>query len=166
MIETNNFKKQEEEEAKLYPEFNQGLEVLNEAGEWVIGREKEQFLAYARGFLVSGIIGQLNGNAVKVLNVIAGFTNRFRNTTLTDKKIMKYVGISCLTSLYRAFRELKFYHLISSHFLPGGSLKKRRRCITLSRWDIAKAILVKEKKIIIDSEGQVIFLIPNPYRKK
>ena len=165
VIRTSNFKEQEEE-AKLYPELNQGLEVLNEAGEWVIGREKEQFLAYARGFLVSGIIGELNGNAVKVLNVIAGFTNQFRNTTTTDKKIMKYAGISCLTTLHRALRELKFYRLISSHFLPGGSLTKRRRCIVLSRWDIAKAILVKEKKIIIDSEGQVIFLIPNPYRKK
>jgi len=165
VIKTNYFEK-EEEEAKLYPELNQGLGVLNEAGEWVIGREKEQFLAYARGFLTSGIIGQLNGNAVKVLNVIAGFTNRFRNTTIKDKTIMKYAGISCLDPLYRAFRELKFYRLISSHFLPGGSLKKRRRCINLNRWDTAKAILVKEKKIIIDSEGQVIFLIPNPYRKK
>ena len=165
MIETNNFKKQEEE-AKLYPELNQGLEVLNEAGEWVIGRKKEQFLAYARAFLISGIIGELNGNAVKVLNVIAGFTNQQRNTTIKDKTIMKYAGIPSLTTLHKTKKELKFYHLISIHYLPGGSLKKRRRCINLNRWDTAKAILVKEKKIIIDSEGQVIFLIPNPYRKK
>lgn len=158
-------KKKEEEEAKLYPEINQGLEILNEAGEWVLGRKKEQFIAYPMGFIYSGIIGELNNAAVKVLNVIAGFTNRFRNTTITNSMIMKYANVSSMT-LKISLRELKFYHVISSHYLPGGSYKKRRRCINLSRWDSARDLLLKEKKIKVGLDLKVIFLIHNTYRKK
>ncbi|GAH56177.1 unnamed protein product, partial [marine sediment metagenome] len=111
-----NYKEQEEKEARLYPEINQGYKVLNEAGEWVIGRKKEPFTAYPRGFVYSGIIGELNSSAVKVLNIICSFTNRFRNTTITNKTIREYAGI-CKTPLDKALRELKFYHIVSSHYL-------------------------------------------------
>lgn len=159
-----NYKEQEEKEARSYPEIAQGLEVLNKAGEWVIGRKREPFTAYPRGFAYSGIIGELNGNAVKVLNIIASFTNKFRNTTITNEKIREYAGI-CKTPLDKALKELKFYHIISSHYLPGGSLKKRRRCINIKRWNTARALLIKEKKITIGLDNKVVFIIPNPYRK-
>lgn len=161
---SDELKKQEQKEAELYPDLCQGLDVLNEAGEWVIGRKKEQFIAYARGFILSGIIGELNGNAVKVLNVIAGFTNKFRNTTITNETIMKYAGI-CRTPLHNALKELKFYHVISSHYLSGGSRTKKRRCINLNRWDTAKPLLIKENKIVVGLDNKVTFVIPNPYRK-
>ncbi len=157
-------KKREEEEAKLYPEINQGLEILNEAGEWVVGREKEQIIVLARGFMISGIIGILTGNAVKVLIVICSFTNKFRNTTMTNKTIMKYAGMT-KTPLDRVLKELKFYNIISSHYLPGGSLKKRRRRINIIRWDTARARLIKEKKIKLGLDDKIDFIIPNPFRK-
>lgn len=162
---TDFFKEQEEKEARLYPEIRQGLEVLNEAGEWVIGYEKEPFTAYARGFVFSGIIGLLNGDTVKVLNIVASLTNRFRNTTHKDETIIKYANI-CQNTLTKAFRELKFYHIISSHYLPGGGLKKKRRCISINRWDTARPRLIKENKIVVGLDKKVIHLIPNPYRKK
>jgi hypothetical protein len=162
---SDELKKQEQKEAKEYPDLNQGLEILNEAGEWVLGRKKEQFIAYARGFMLAGIIGELNGNAVKVLNVIAGFTNKFRNTTITNKIIMRYAGMS-KTPLDNALKELKFYHLISSHYLPGGSLTRKIRRINLNRWDTAKSLLIKENKIVVGLDNKVTFVIPNPYRKK
>jgi len=159
-----NYKDQEEKEARSYPEINQGLEVLNEAGEWVIGRKKEPFTAYPRGFVYSCIIGELNGNAVKVLNIICSFTNRFRNTTITNKMIMEYAGMA-QTCVDRALRELKFYHIISIHSLPGVGLKKKRRCINIKRWDTARALLIKEKKVTLKLDNKVDLIIPNPYRK-
>ena len=164
-MKKKNYKEQEEKEARLYPEINQGLEVLNEAGEWVIGRKKEPFTAYPREFVFSGIVGLLNGNTAKILTIICSFTNRFRNTTVKDKIIMKYAGISKNT-LDTSLRELEFYHIISRHFLPGRRLKKRGRCINIIRWDTALPLLVKEKKVVIGLDNKVTFLIPNPYRKR
>ena len=163
-MDKKNYKEQAEREARLYPEINQGYEVLNEAGEWVIGRKKEAFTAYSRGFVFSGIMALLNGNTIKVLNTICSFTNRFRNTTITNKMIEKYSGLSKSTAK-KAIKELKFYHIISSHFIPGGSLKKRRRCININRWDTAQVLLIKENKITIGLDYKVVSVIPNPYRK-
>ena len=159
------FKEQEEKEARLYPEIRQGLEVLNEAGEWVIGYKKEPFTAYPRGFVYSGIIGLLNGNTVKVLNAICSFAGRFRSTTIKDEALIKYANV-CQKTLTKALRELEFYHIISRHFLPGGSLTKRRRRINIHRWDTARALLIKEKKITIGLDNKVVLVIPNPYRKR
>lgn len=164
-MKEKNYKEQEEKEARLYPEINTGYEVLNEAGEWVIGRKKEPFSAYPRGFAYSGIIGVLNGNTAKILGIICSFTNRFRNTTITDKTIMKYAGVSKNT-LNVSLRELEFYHIISRHFLLGGSLKKRRRRINIIRWDTALPLLIEEKKVTIGLDNKVDFVTPNPYRKK
>ncbi|MBA7513962.1 hypothetical protein ES705_05980 [subsurface metagenome] len=159
-----NYKEQEEKEARLYPEINTGYEVLNEAGEWVVGRKKEPFTAYPRGFIFSRVVGSLNNSTAKILSVICGFTNRFRNTTITNKMIGVYSGTSEKT-VKRAIRELKFYHIISSHYLPGGNPKKKRRCINILRWDTALPLLIKEKKVVIGLDNKVTFPIPNPYRK-
>ncbi|GAI69512.1 unnamed protein product [marine sediment metagenome] len=145
-------------------EINQGLEILNEAGEWVLGRKKEQIIAYAWGFMMSGIIRELNDSAVVVLNVICGFTGKKRNTIITNKKIAKYGGVSEHT-VKNVLKELKFYHVISSHILPKGTLMRRRRSITVNRWDTALALLIKEKKIKLGLDNKVVFLVPNKYRK-
>lgn len=164
-MKKKNYKEQEEKEAKLYPEINQGLEILNEAGEWVIGRKKEPFTAYPRGFIFSGIIGLLNGNTVKVLDAICSFTGRFRNTTIKDKALKKYANV-CQKTLSKSLRELEFYHIISRHFIPGGSLTKRRRCINIIRWDTALPLLIKEKKVTLKLDDKVDLVSPNPYRKR
>jgi hypothetical protein len=65
----------------------------------------------------------------------------------------------------KCLRELEFYHFIERHDIPGGSCKKRKRMITLQRWDTAKDKLIKENKITVDKEEKVIFVIPNPFRK-
>jgi len=154
----------EELDAEKYPEINQGLELKNEGGEWIIARKKEQFTAFPRGFILAGIIGELSGSAKGILIVIAAFTNRFRNTTITNPIIAKYANVEDKT-IKKSLRELKFYHLISRHYLPGGSSKRRRRCITLNRWDTARDLLIKEKNLVIDLDRKVVFLRPNPYRK-
>jgi len=164
-MKKKKYKDQEEKEARLYPEINTGYEVLNEAGEWVVGRKKEPFTAYPREFVFSGIVGLLNGNTVKILNIICSFTNRFRNTTVEDKIIMKYAGISKNT-LNISLRELEFYHIISRHFLPGRGMENRGRCINIIRWDTALPLLIEEKKVVIGLDNKVTFPIPNPYRKR
>lgn len=160
-----SYKEQEEKEARDYPEINQSLKVLNEAGEWVVGREKEQLVAFPIGFVFSGIIGNLNATTVKILCVICSFSNRFRNTTATDKMIMKRAGVSHYT-LSKGLNELEFYHIITRHSLPGGSLKNKKRCINISRWDTAIKELIREKKIIPGLDNKINFLVPNKYRKK
>lgn len=160
-----SYKEQEEKEAKDYPEINQSLKVLNEAGEWVVGREKEQLIAYPIGFVFSGIIGNLNATTVKILNVICSFSNRFRNTTATNKMIGHRANISENT-VEKALNELEFYHIISRHNLPGGSPTNKRRRININRWDTAIKKLIREKRIIPGLDNKINFLIPNPYRKK
>ena len=111
-------------------------------------------------------MGSLNNSTAKILSVICGFTNRFRNTTITNKIIGVYSGASEKT-VKRAIRELKFYHIISSHLLPGGgSLKKKRRCININRFDTALPLLIKEKKVTLKLDDKVDLVSPNPYRKR
>jgi superfamily II helicase len=160
-----SYKEKEEKEARDYPEINQSLKVLNEAGEWVVGREKEQLIAYPIGFVFSGIIGNLNATTVKILCVICSFNNRFRNTTATNKMIGHRANI-CRKTVKKALKELEFYHIITRHNLPGGSLKNKKRCINISRWDTAIKKLIREKKIIPGLDNKINFLVPNPYKKK
>lgn len=160
-----SYKEQEEKDARNYPEINQSLKVLNEAGEWVVGREKEQLVAFPIGFVFSGIIRNLNASTVKILCVICSFTNRFRNTTATNEMIGHRANISKNT-VEKALNELEFYRIITRHNLPGGSLKKKKRCINISRWDSAIKKLIREKRIIPGLDNKINFLIPNPYRKR
>ena len=164
MIGTNNFKKQEEEEAKLYPELNQGLEVFNEAGEWVIGKKKEQFSAIAWRYIKEGVLAELKGNTVKVLLAIASLTGKQRFTKAGNECISEYAGVDIKT-VKKSLKELEFYHFIKRNLIPSGSLKKRKRRIVLQRWDTAKALLINDKRIIVNDKGKVIFVIPNPFKK-
>lgn len=65
----------------------------------------------------------------------------------------------------KCLRELEYYHFIERHDIPRGSRTKRKRMITLQRWDTAKDKLIKEKKIEVDTKGKVIFVRPNPFRR-
>jgi hypothetical protein len=159
-----NINKKDRELAIKYPEINGSYEIFSENGEVILKLKPEQTLRYPMSFAHSGIIRELSGNAVKVFNIIISISNRYRNTTATNKMIMELSGIKHNT-LIKALQELKFYHLIHIHYLPGGGQRKRRRKITLSRWDTARALLIKEKKVVIGLDNKVTFLIPNPYRK-
>lgn len=156
--------KKDEELVEKYPEMNGSYEVKNEDGEWVVGYKLERYIKYPVGFLEAGIIRELNSSTVKVFNILISVCNKYRNTSVLDKTIIKLSSIKQGT-ISKALRELRYYHLISSHLLPGGGLKKRRRKIVLNRWDTAKVLLLKENKIVIGLDDKVDFLKPNPYRK-
>ena len=156
--------KKDEELVEKYPEMNGNYEVKNEDGEWVVGYNLERYIKYPVGFLESGIIRELNSSAVKVFNILIKTCNKYRNTSVLDRTIINLSGIKQGT-ITKALRELRYYHLISSHLLPGGSKKKRWRKIVLNRWDTARALLLKEDKIIFGLDSRVDFLKPNPFRK-
>ena len=160
-----NINKKDKELAIKYPEINGGYEFYSKNGEVILTLKPEQTLRYPMGFIHSGIIRELSGNAVKIFNIIISISNRkYRNTTALNEMIGKLSGISHNT-VDKAIQELKFYHLIHIHYLPGGSRKDRRRKITLSRWDTALPLLIKEKKVVIGLDNKVTFPIPNPYKK-
>lgn len=148
-----------------YPELNGGYELYSESGEIILRLKKEQYIKYPMGFISSGVIRELSSSAVKIFNIIISLCGKYRNTTAMDRTIIKLSGLSSRT-LSDIFLELKYYHLISIHYLPGGSLKKKIRKITLSRWDTAQALLIKEKKVTIGLDNKIICLIPNPYKKR
>jgi len=148
-----------------YPELNGSYEIFNENGEVILRLKKEPTIRYPRGFVYAGIIRELSSSAVKVFNIIISLCGRYRNTTAMDIMIQKLSGISQRT-LRDIIKELKFYHLISIHYLPGGSRKKRIRKITLSRWDTAQVLLIKEKKLVIGLDNKVDFIISNPHKKR
>ena len=159
-----NINKKDKELAIKYPELNGSYEFYSENGEVILKLKPEQTLRYPMGFAHSGVIRELSGNAVKVFNIIISISNRYRNTTATNKIIMELSGVKHST-IIKALQELKFYHLIHIHYLPGGGQKKKRRKITLSRWNTALSLLIEDKKVIIGLDNKVTFLIPNPYRK-
>ena len=141
--------------------MNQGLD-LDEEG--IHRRKREQISFIAWQFVNSGVFAQLSGSASKVLMVIASLTNKYRNTTVSNKRISKWAGINICT-VNNSLRELEYYHLIKRFNLPGGSRTNRKRMIILQRWDSAKDILMEENKIKVDGEEKVNFVRPNPFRK-
>ncbi len=50
---SDTLREQERKEAELYPELNQGLEVVSENGEIILTRKKEQFTAIVWGYIGS-----------------------------------------------------------------------------------------------------------------
>ncbi len=151
--------------ATKYPELNGGYEFYSESGEVTLKRKPEQTARYPMKFLHSGIIRELSGNAVKIYNIIISISGRQRNTTALNPTIKKLSDLSIKT-IKATLRELKFYHLIHIHYLPGGSRDNRKRKITLLRWDYALPLLIKEEKVVIGLDDKVEFVIPNPYKKR
>ena len=161
---SDTLKEQERKEAELYPELNQGLEVVSENGEIILTRKKETFTAIAKGYVQCFIWSRLKGATAKVLIAIANLTGTQRFTLAGDKCISEYAGVNIKT-VREALKELEYYHIIKRNLIPSGSLKRRRRRIVLFRWDTAKPLLIKDKKIIIDDKGEVCLVTPNPFKK-
>lgn len=160
-----NINKKDKELAIEYPELNGSYEIFSENGEVILERKLEQTLRYPMRYVHSGIIRELSSSAVKVYNIIISISGRQRNSTAINEMISKLSDLSIKT-IKVSLRELKFYHLIDTHYLPGGSRKNRKRKITLLRWDFALPLLIKEKKVVIGLDNKVTFLIPNPYKKR
>ena len=110
------------------------------------------------------VFAQLSGSASKALMAIASLTNKYRNTSASNKRISKWAGINICT-VKNSLKELEYYHFIKRHNMPGGGRTNRKRMIVLQRWDTAKDKLLKENKIKVDKEGKVYMVIPNPFRK-
>jgi len=164
VVNIKKLKDTEQKEAELYPELNQGLGVYDENGIFFIERKREQFSAIAKRYIQEMIIAELKGSTVKVLMSITSLLGSQRFTNAGNKCIGKYAGVDGKT-VREALKELEYYHIIKRNLIPSGSRKKRKRRIVLHRWDTAKPLLVKDRKIMVDEEGKVIFVIPNPFRK-
>ncbi|MDD3859784.1 MAG: hypothetical protein PHW83_06260 [Bacteroidales bacterium] len=150
------FHKRAKNNAKSNPEINGGNSRYDKTLGEFVDLAAEPFLLLKAGFYTSGIISRLTSNAVKVLVVITGMTdNEYRTTEVKNNEIFKNAGVSESTGKL-AIRELKYYHLIETHYIPGGSRKHRKRNIVLSRWDTALKKLKKENKVIILGNNEII----------
>ena len=143
------------------PELNQSNTYDNE-GNRLRTEKKEQFSYIPMGFIRSGIIYCLPGNNVlAIYNYLSSKCNKWRNTQVTTATITKDTGISEKT-IKKVLRILEYYHLISRrryYIRP----KRKRRIITLLRWDTAYKMLVKEGKIKAISDKEIIHI--TPYKK-
>jgi len=142
----------------INPELNQSGVYDNE-GNILKPEKKEQFSYMPMGFIKSGIIYCLPGNNVlKIYHYLSSKCNKWRNTQVKTDTIIKDTGISEKT-LKKVLRILEYYHLISRrryYIRP----KRKRRIITLLRWDTAYKMLVKEGKIKAISDKEVVHIDP------
>jgi len=143
------------------PELNQSG-IFDNEGNRLKTDKKEQFSYMPMGFIKSGIIYYLPGNNVlTIYHYLSSKCNKWRNTQVTTDTITKDTGISEKT-IKEVLRILEYYHLISRrryYIRP----KRKRRIITLLRWDTAYKMLVKEGKIKAISDKEIIHI--NPYKK-
>ena len=151
-------KKLWQKEIENDPDLNQGLDVAGSRK-----RKKEQFSAAPWEFTRSGITAELRGSPGTVLWALASLTNKYRNTRASNEMIAQWAGV-CLDTVKRMLRQLEFYHLIGRRNLRS-SRTKRKRIITLLRWDTAKPRLIKEGKIKVDESGKVVFVKPYPFMR-
>lgn len=110
------------------------------------------------------IWSELKGSSAKVLIAIAGLTGKQRFTLASNECISKYAGVDIKT-VRKALNELEYYHIIKRNPIPSGSIKRRRRRIVLHRWDTAKELLIKDKKVTLDNQGKVDSVTSNPFKK-
>jgi len=128
----------------LYPELNQSG-IYDSEGNKLPKPKREQYDPIPRGFINSGIFFKLTARDKDIYFFLSSKCNFQRNTRVTNYRIERETGIPNIT-IKRALRKLKFYHFISSrkYFIRP---KVSMRIITLSRWDTAYKLLVKEGKI-------------------
>lgn len=141
--------------------MSQGLETGSKC---YFKRPKEQITFVAWGFFQANIFAQISGSASKVLFAIASLTNVQRNTSATNEELAKWSGVN-LNTVKNSLRELEYYHFIERHNTPKSTRIKRKRIITLQRWDTAKEKLEMDNKAILDDAGKVKIICPNPFRK-
>jgi len=143
------------------PELNQS-NIYDNEGEILKPEKREQYSYMPMGFIKSGIINSLPGsNTLKMYHYLSSKCNKWRNTQVKTDTIIKDTGISEKT-IKEALRILEYYHLISRrryYIRP----KRKRRIITLLRWNTAYKKLIKEGKIKAISDKEIIHI--SPYKK-
>ena len=141
----------------FYPELNQSSCYDNE-GNLLPKDRREQFDYIPRGFINSGLFSKLNKKDIYIYFFLSSKCNWWRNTRRTNKYITRETGIPKIT-IDRSLRRLEFYHFIHRRVYSTGP-KSKRRIITLSRWDSAYKLLVKEGKIKAVSDKEIVFITP------
>jgi len=144
------------------PELNQSSLYDNE-GNLLTKEKRESFSYMPNGFINSGLISELTHKDLEIYFFLASKCNQWRNTRKTNPDITRETKISNIT-IERSLRRLEFYHFIHRRVYSRGP-KSKRRVITLSRWDIAYKLLVKEGKYKANS-GKDQDPIITPYLPK
>ena len=128
----------------FHPELNQSSCYDNEGN--LLPKEKRESFSYMpNGFINSGLSRMLTKKDRDIYDFLASKCSWWRNTRKTNKYITRETKIPNIT-IERSLRRLEFYHFINrrKYFIrPMVS----RRIITLSRWDTAYKLLVREGKI-------------------
>lgn len=146
----------------LHPELNQSSLYDNEGN--LLPKEKRESFSYMpNGFINSGLSRMLTKKDKDIYEFLASKCNWWRNTWKTNPDITRETGIPNMT-IKRSLRRLEFYHFIYRRPYSTGP-KSKRRIITLSRWDSAYKLLVKEGKYKANS-GEDKDPIISPYLPK
>lgn len=164
-MEKKEFRERMDNEDKtlinFHPELNQSG-IFDNEGNILKEEKKEQFSYMPMGFIKSGIIYYLPGkNVLTIYHYLSSKCNKWRNTQVKTETINKDTGISEKT-IKEVLRILEYYHLISRRIYYIGP-KRKRRIITLLRWDTAYKKLIKDGRIKAKSDKEVIHI--NPYKK-
>lgn len=150
----------------LNPELNQSSCYDNEGN--LLPKEKRESFSYMpNGFINSGLSRMLTKKDKDIYEFLASKCNWWRNTRKTNPDITRETGIPEVT-IKRALERLEFYHFIyrRKYFIRP---MQSRRVITLSRWDSAYKLLVKEGKIKAISDKEIVFItpyLPGKFKKK
>jgi len=139
------------------PELNQSSCYDNE-GNLLPKKKRESFSYMPNGFINSRLSSNLTKKDKDIYEFLASKCNLWRNTKKTNPDITRETGIPEVT-IKRALERLEFYHFIHRRRYSMGP-KSKRRVITLSRWDTAYKLLVKEGKIKAISDKEIIFITP------
>lgn len=139
----------------FHPELNQSG-IYDSEGNKLPKSKREQYDPIPRGFINSGLIFKLTRSSLKIYLFLSSKCNPWRNTRIKNESIMRETGISDET-IKRALKELEFYHFISrrTYYIRP---KRKKRVITLLRWDTAYKKLIVEGKIKAISSEDVVFI--------
>ena len=126
------------------PELNQSG-IFDNEGNRIEKTKLEQFDRIPRGFIDSDLIFYLKGKDLILYFFLSSKCNKWRNTRVTNKFIIKNTGLKNAT-INRSLRRLELFHFISrrKYYISPG---RNRRIITLLKWDTAKKI-AKTNKVI------------------
>jgi hypothetical protein len=159
----HSFDKRARIEAIKYPEQNGSDEVFDKTIGEFIKLPPEQYKRIKSGFYHANIYYLLRPKAVKLYDIILFNTDRWQKTYISNDKLSKYSGLTIdeiskrKTSL---LNELEYYHLIHRHYAPNPrNPKKKNRCIVIHRWDKAFELLKRDKRIVIDENGNFTSLV-------
>ena len=149
----------------LHPELNQSSLYDNEGD--LLPKEKRESCSYIpNGFINSGLFFKLTKNDKDIYFFLSSKCNWWKNTRKTNPDITRETGIPNIT-IERSLRRLEFYHFIHRRPYSKGP-KSKRRIITLSRWDSAYKLLIKEGKIKAISDKEIVFItsyLPDKFKK-